>query len=84
MASDRDAPDTTESIKSTDTSLTGTRSPSKRFEPITRDNDNGDEEESSETPGRSGTVRRKRPPAISTASSTNYGSNLLSQIKDIV
>jgi len=50
---------------STDTSPTDTRAPSRRFQPITQDDD--DEESATE----SGTVRRNRPPAIST--DTDYG-----------
>ncbi|KAL9126162.1 MAG: hypothetical protein Q9217_004742 [Psora testacea] len=54
-----------------ETSPTDTRAPTRRFEPITRD----DDEEEVESPRPTGTVRRSRPPAISTSNGTqNYES----------
>ena len=51
---------------STDVSPTDTRNPSRRFESITHDDDE-------ETATTTGTVRRNRPPAITTDSVQNYG-----------
>ena len=56
---------------STAASPSDTRSQPRRFEPITHDqgDDDGDED-NTRVPG---TIRRKRPPAISTSGGSNYG-----------
>lgn len=65
MTSDNNTPNLTGDDSSSDPSPSETRSPSRRYEPIIH---NGDDEDSTTT---TGTVRRNRPPAISTSS--NYG-----------
>ena len=66
MSSDDESKRPTAHNASTDTSPADTQLPSRRFESITHD----DDEESMTT---TGTVRRNRPPAISTTGSTIYG-----------
>ena len=58
------------------TYFTGATSPKdepRRFEPITRDRDYDLDGEGSESPRPTGTIRRNRPPAISTSSADHYG-----------
>ena len=68
MTSDRSSQTRHANSHSTETSPTTTRASSRRFESITSDNDE-------ERTGTSGTIRRNRPPAISTSNSTQYGSH---------
>lgn len=70
MSDDNDFPNAGAHKHSTATSPTDIRP--RRFEPITSDQDHDDDgEESTRT---TGTIRRKRPPAISTSSGDNYAS----------
>ncbi len=71
MSEENNSVDSTAHNDSTTDSATDTRTQPRRFEPITHDQDNDDgEEESTRT---TGTIRRNRPPAISTRSGDNYG-----------
>lgn len=66
MSDDDNSPNPRASNRSSDTSPTDTRAEPRRFEPILPDNDD-------DYTTTTGTVRRNRPPAISTSSTPNYG-----------
>lgn len=74
MSSDNDPPIPSASNYSSITSPTDARAPSRRFESITQD----DETDESTRPG--GTIRRKRPPVIST--NTDYGQFSLAVVNE--
>jgi len=67
MSDDNSSPKPHASNRSSDTSPTDTRVQPRRFEPILQDTDDDDSTTTT------GTVRRNRPPAISTGSARNYG-----------
>ncbi|KAL9615268.1 MAG: hypothetical protein Q9167_000239 [Letrouitia subvulpina] len=65
MSSDKGSTPTAPSQTSTDTSPTENRGAPSRFQPITPDDGEGDTE-------RTGSIRRNRPPAISTSSMSSF------------
>lgn len=71
MSDDKKTPNPDAHKDATPASPSDARTQPRRFEPITheQDEDDGDEESTRTT----GTVRRNRPPAITTSSGDNYG-----------
>ncbi len=66
MSENNNSPNLRASNRSSDTSPTDTPALPRRYEPILQD----DDDESTTT---TGTVRRSRPPAISTGGALDYG-----------